>query len=76
MRARAARLVDQALEQVVRALRTFALEHRLERVEPLLGFQRVGIVGSRELWNGRHVDEFRFLLQGGEASLTTKWGQC
>ncbi len=74
--ARAARLVDQALEQIVRALRTFALEHRFQGIEPFLRLESVGIVCSRKLWNGRHVDEFRFLLQEGEASLTTKWGQC
>ena len=43
VRAGAARLVDQPLEQEMRALGTFALEHRLERVEPFAGFLRVDV---------------------------------
>jgi len=54
VRARAARLVDQPLEEKVRALGPFALEHRLERVEPLLRLQRVGIVCGGELGDGGH----------------------
>ena len=53
VRARAARLVDQPLEQEVRALGPFALEHRLERVEPLLRLQRVGIVCGGKLGTAR-----------------------
>ena len=55
VRARAARLVDQPLQQVMRALGAFALEHCLERVEPLLGLERVGVVRCGELGDGGHV---------------------
>ena len=50
----AARHLDQLLEQEMRALGTFALEHRLERIEPLLGFEVVGIVGRGRLRDGGH----------------------
>jgi hypothetical protein len=43
VRARAARLVDQPLDQVVGALRALARERGVERVEPLLGFLRVAV---------------------------------
>ncbi len=46
VRARAARLVDQGLEQEVRALRPFAFEDGLERLDPFLGLECIGIVGS------------------------------
>src|SRR5260221_1560171 len=52
--ARAARLVDQPLDQVVRAVRAFALEHRFERIEPFLRLERVGVVGGGRLRNGGH----------------------
>src|SRR5687767_11008692 len=39
MRAGAARLVDEALEQEMRTLGAFALEHGLQRFEPLLGLE-------------------------------------
>ena len=50
----AARLVDQLLEQEVRALGALALDHRLERVEPLLRLERVGIVCGGNLRDGGH----------------------
>ena len=53
VRALAARLVDQRFEQEVRALGTFALEHRFEGVEPLSGFGRVVVV-RRDVGNGGH----------------------
>ena len=46
VRAGAARVVDQLLEQEVRALGAFGVDHRLERLEPLAGFLGV-YVGSR-----------------------------
>ena len=42
----AARLVDQLLDQEVRAIRPFVRKHALERVEPFPGFLRV-VVGNR-----------------------------
>ena len=42
--ARAARLVDQPLEQEMRPLRTFVLQHRIERVQPLPRFLGVCVV--------------------------------
>src|SRR5205814_6302353 len=54
VRARAACLVNQPLEQIMRALRAFTLEHCLERVEPFLGLERVGIVGGGKLRHGGH----------------------
>src|SRR4030095_8668097 len=42
--ARAPRLVDQLLDQEMRAQRALARERRLERVEPLLGFLRIAVV--------------------------------
>ncbi len=55
-----ARLLGQLLDEVVRALAAFALEHGLERVEPLLRLKAVGIVGRGLLRNGGHG----FLLLG------------
>ncbi len=43
----ASRRVDQLLEQVMRALRAFAVENRLERFDPFLGFERIGVIGGR-----------------------------
>jgi hypothetical protein len=65
VRARAARLVDQALEQEVRALRPFPLEYRFKCIEPFLGLERVGIVRCRKLWDGGHGFAVPVLLQGG-----------
>src|SRR4051812_7119076 len=50
----AARLLDQFFQQVVRALRTFVLEHAFEGVEPLLGFLDIGIVRGGELRQRGH----------------------
>ncbi len=38
----------------MRALRALALEHRLERVEPLLRLERIRIVRGGQLGNGGH----------------------
>ncbi len=46
VQAGAARVVDQRLEQVVRALRALALEHGVERLDPLAGLFGVGVVGG------------------------------
>ncbi len=46
MGAAAARQVDQALHQVVRAVGTFVFDDRFERVEPFLGFERIGVVSG------------------------------
>ncbi len=46
VRAVAARLVDQLLDQEVRAVRPFVRQNALERVEPFPGFLRV-VVGNR-----------------------------
>ena len=46
--ARAARVVDQPFEQEVRALRAVRLQHRIDGLEPLLGFGRVEIFELRE----------------------------
>src|SRR3954469_6386523 len=54
VRARAARLVDQPLKKKMRTLGTFALEHRLERIEPFLRLLRIGIVRGGQLRNGGH----------------------
>jgi len=43
VRAGTASLVDQLLQQVMGALRAFEFQHRVEGVEPLLGFLRVDI---------------------------------
>ena len=43
VRAAAARFLDQLLEQEMRALGTFVLEHRIERLEPLPGFLRIDV---------------------------------
>jgi hypothetical protein len=48
--------VDQAVQQVVRAVRTFTLQHRLQRFQPLSGF--LGIQISLELI---HVHASTFL---------------
>src|SRR3546814_10729925 len=42
-RAVASRFFDQPFEQVVRALGTFAIEHRVECFEPLLAFLRIEV---------------------------------
>ena len=52
-------------EQVVRALGALALEHGLERVEPLLGFERVGVVRCGELGDGGHCRRVPVLAAGG-----------
>jgi hypothetical protein len=44
--AAAARQVDQALQQVVRAIGTFEFDDRFERVEPFLGLERIRVVGG------------------------------
>ncbi len=62
--ARAARLVDQPLDQVVRAVRAFALEHRFERIEPFLRLERVGVVGGGRLRNGGHGLGIRICASG------------
>jgi hypothetical protein len=56
VRAGAARRVDQPLEQIVRALRALALEHRVERFQPFLGLEGVRIVGGVEIGDGGHLD--------------------
>ena len=40
------RQIGHAFHQIVGALRTFVVDHRFERVEPLLGFHHIGIVGG------------------------------
>src|SRR5262249_60542703 len=50
----APRLVDQFLQQIVGALGPLAMEDRLERIEPLLGFQSVGIVRGGKFGQRRH----------------------
>ena len=44
MRARTACLVDQLLEQKVRACRAFSIEHAFQRIQPFPRFLRVYIV--------------------------------
>ena len=39
-------LVDQPLEQVVRAVRALGADDRLQGIEPLAGLLGVGVVGS------------------------------
>src|SRR6266705_4583441 len=51
---RTACLVDELLQQVMSALRALALENGLERVEPFLRFQGVGIVGGGEFRQRGH----------------------
>ena len=46
IRARAARVIDHALEQVVGALRAMHSEHGIDRLEPLLRLLRVEIVAA------------------------------
>jgi hypothetical protein len=58
VRAGAARLVDQPFEQEVRTVRTFSFQHRVQRFEPLLGFERVRIVRRADglkVRNRRHI---------------------
>jgi hypothetical protein len=40
----------------VRPLRALPLDHRLERLDPLLGLEGVGIVGGVEIGDGSHGD--------------------
>ena len=51
----ATRLRVRLRERVARRLGAPGREHRREGVEPLLGFQLVGIVCGRRLRNGGHV---------------------
>src|SRR5438132_1248473 len=44
VRAGAPRLVDELLEDEVRALGSFDLEHRFERIDPFPGFQRIDVL--------------------------------
>jgi len=41
-----ARQVDQALQQVMRAIGAFEFDHRFERVEPFLGLERIRVIGG------------------------------
>src|SRR5580765_576763 len=52
--ARTARLLDELLQQIMGALWAFALENRRERIEPLLRFQGVGVVGGGEFRQRGH----------------------
>ena len=61
----AASLVDQALEQVVRALGSFALQHRFERIEPFLGLEGVGVVRGGKLGDCGHVLDSGGFAAGG-----------
>jgi hypothetical protein len=40
----AARLVDELFEDEVRAIRSFDLEHRIERVDPFAGLERIDVL--------------------------------
>jgi len=51
---RTACLVDELLQQIVGALRALAFENGLERIEPFLGFQGVGIAGGGEFRQRGH----------------------
>ena len=51
----APRVVDHRLEQVVRALRSLALEHGVERLDPLAGLTRVEVAGGVRHRFGRGV---------------------
>jgi hypothetical protein len=44
--AAAARQIDQSLHQVMGAFRALVFNDGLERFEPFLGFERVGIIGG------------------------------
>ena len=46
MRTAAARQVHHALKQIMRALRAFVVQHCFERVEPLLGFHHIRVIGG------------------------------
>ncbi len=39
-----ARLVDQILQQKVRAIDPFSFDHRLDRIEPFIGLQRIYVM--------------------------------
>ena len=45
VRTRSTGLLNQLLQERVRTLRALALDNPLERIEPLLGFLRVWIMG-------------------------------
>src|SRR5712692_11682606 len=52
--ARATRLVDELFQQIAGALGALALEHRLQRIEPLLCLKGIGIVGGGKFRQRRH----------------------
>jgi hypothetical protein len=54
VRTRAPREIDHALEQVLRALRALRLEHRVDGLEPLAGFDGIGVF---ELGSFKHPAE-------------------
>ena len=56
----APRPVQQALDQVMGARRAFLLEDRIQRLQPLLGLQRVDILlfGARQVHGGGLSDNF------------------